>query len=339
MANTLEKETYLVRSALESPSKHFVYEKSIDENYRKFFKYVTQDQQLLAFAMDNCCMTSDCYILYAIAHLGVADKESISLFLEALATKYPELNVVYKKARDGIKDRLRALANMGFIFRYQYDVNVKQGAAMVEDTVGLFTLVDTGYDIVKQRLQKRLVVNSAIQYKPMSELIGWAAAAYVGASIASASTGFVDYLERVLRTKQLGAVYMPAEVKTCVDGVNYYTAVVSSYLYRNEMAQTENDFAEYCAFKINTIKNYICCRTTKGVPVVVVTVADNADLMEITSLIYKTGILNPYLEQVYFTGEGIVKERNNMKHSFLRMVIDTNEEMGYKLIYSAAPFI
>ncbi len=339
MANTLEKETYLVRSALESPSRHFVYEKCIDVGYRKFFKYIPQDQQLLAFAMDNCCMTSDCYILYAIAHLGVADKESISLFLEALSTKYPELNLVYKKARDGIIDRLRVLANMGYIFRFQYDVKIKQGNAMVEDTVGLFTLVDNGYDIVKQRLQKRLVVNSAIQYKPMSELIGWAAAAYVGASIASACDGFVDYLERVLRTKQLGAVYMPAEIKTCVKGVNYYISVVSSYLYRNEIAQTEHDFEEYCAFKINTIKNYICCRTTKGIPVVVVTVADNADLMEITSLIYSTGILSPYLEQVYFTGEGILKERSSVKNAFLRMVIDPNEELGYKLVYNAAPFI
>jgi len=338
--NEVNKKTYLVRRDLESPVRGFVYDEKIDNAYTKHFKYVPEDRRLLSFALDNVSMTSDCYLLYAVAHMGVADKDSISLFLQALSNKYPALNIVYEKTPDAIEGRLRLLAKMGYLFCFRYMKTVVVNGIASDNMISLYTVVAGAYDVVKQRLQKRLNINAAIQYKPIGELIGWASAAYTGACIAISSNHFVDFLERVLRTKQLGAFYFPVELKTVVEEVPYYIAVMSSYLYRDDKIHTETDYAQNCAFKINAIKNYLSCRTQKGVAIVVVTVADNDDLMEISSLIYKSEILKPYLEQIYFTGEGVLKERaGNAAECFLQMRIDYEEEIGYRFEYTPPVFL
>jgi len=340
--NELDKITYLLRRDMDSGNKSFVYNADVETVYEKYYRYVTADQRLLSFALDYACMVSDCYIMYAIAHMGVADKKSILLFLETIASKYPKLNIKYRGEKGEFEQRLRALCRYGFLFRFLYTVDgKKENGEFGENAICLYTLVESGYEVVNQRLQKRVAKNGAIQFKPMSELIGWASAAYVGACIArSSGKHFVDFLDRVLRTKQLGAVYLPVELKTNVDGAVYYIAVVSSYLQHNEISQTEEDYAEYCAFKINTIKNYLYCRTTKGTSIVVVTVENNADLMDISSLIYSTGILTPYLDRVYFTGEGILKQRgDDASKAFLRMYLDEKEEIGYGFEYAVPVFI
>lgn len=336
----LEKRSYMLRRDLESRKRGFVYDNNVEQTYTKHYKYTSTDQRLLSFALDNTCMNSDVYILYAIAHMGVADKEGISMFLKALASHYPALNIVYEKTKDALESRLYTLVKIGYLFSYRYTIKSVINGVEAENVISLYTLIESGYDVVKQRLQKRLTVNTAIQYKTMNELIGWASAAYVGSCIAKSSRGFVNYLERVLRTKQLGSFYFPMELKTQVGENAYYVAIMSSYLYHNVMTQTRNDYEEFCAFKINALKNYLYCRTQKGTAITVVAVADNDDLMEISSLIYNTGLLNSYLDQIYFTGEGILKERDgDASHAFLRMRLDYEEDIGYRFEYSEPIFL
>lgn len=338
MNKELAKETYTKRVQLDNKACRFVYNEEIEMTYARYFNYTDPDTKLLSLAKDEAGIISDCYILYAIAHLGVCDKNTISMFLEALQKIEPSLNIISGKNEYGIGERLRLLEKRGYIFKLKYNVD-NHGIDVPDSTdmVSFFTTTESGYELVKQRLQKRLTINKLIQAKPINELIGWAAAAMVGAYIACHSR-FEDYLERVLRTKQLGSVYLPCELKVNAYGEKYYIALVSAFLYRNKHSQTENDFNEYCAYKLNVMKNYLACRTQKGQAVVVCAVADNADLNKMVGLIYQTDILGPYLEQIYFTGEGIIKSFENPIDCFLQMRLTDTEE-GYEIMSAKPAFL
>lgn len=319
-----------ITQSLESNRRVLLCNDDIIVSHKKIFKYVRDDERLISFSQDKTAMYSDCYILYAIAFMGVCTKDSISLFLRALAVKYPELAIVYEKSKDSMEGRLHNLTNLGYVFEYRYTIDAAGDQGDVKSqAVTLYTIVDAGFHIVRQRLQKKLSINTAIQYKPLDELISWASAAYVGANIAQ-SKGFVDYLERVLRTKQLGSVYLPFEVKTVVDNTAYYIAVISSFLQKNVLIQTDSDYMEFCTFKLNVIKNYLATRTQKGIAVVCVAVRDTEDLNEIGKLISKVPSLGQYIGQIFFSGEGPIKEHSgDASKSFLRIVIDSGSEGGY----------
>ena len=338
MTEEMLKKTYLVRKGLDRENRHFVYTDDIEQTYTKVFNYVSADVKMLDFAREEIGMISDCYILYAVAHLGVAEVDTIMCFLKALCKKYPDLSIICDD-KNVIRDRLRLLHRKGYLFKHRYNtVNTTKGEEQKE-TVSLYSLSEDANNLVKQRLQKRVSMNSLIQMKPIKELIGWSCAGLVGSMIASNSVGFENYLERVLRTKQLGTVYMPCELKI-VDGEDsYYIAVVSSYLGINKQYQTDMDYAEWCAFKINTIKNYLNCRTTKGVSYVVVAVEDNADLNEITQMIHNSRFLEEYYERILFTGEGAVRDFLPVKDAFLSMRKESSSERGYELIQCDVPFI
>ncbi len=338
MTEELMKKTYLIRKSIDSGNRHFVYSEEVETGYVKIFNYVNSDMKLLEFARDSYGMISDCFILYAVGHMGVAEVDSILTFLRALAKKNPDLNINCT-SKESIKDRLRLLQKKGYLFKHRYEVLANNGDSVGKDVVAIYSLSEDAYQLVKQRLQKRLSINSAIQMKPMKELIGWACAGLVGSAIANAGSGFDGYLERVLRTKQLGAVYLPCELKVITGGTAYYIAVMSSYLGIEKSYQTESDYAEVCAFKINTIRNYLYCRTTKGVAVVVVAVADNTDLNEIAYRIYNAGNMDDYYGQIYFTGEGAVNSGLGMEHVFLQMKKNEDSERGYDIQYVKPPFM
>lgn len=336
----MEKKSYLLRSALESPARKFICDSAVLNSVEKRYHYVSEDRRLLAFANDTACMNSDCFILYAVAHMGVADKQSISDFLKALSMKNPALSIVYEKTRDSLESRLRTLFKLGFLFCYSYKVTNEVNGKTEENTISLYTLGESGRDVARQRLQRPIAYNGAIQYKQLSEIVGWASASRVGSSIAANSSWFVDYLDRVLRTKQIGTYYFPMEMKFRKDDVAYYVAVIESYLGFDDKIHTKESYAERCVSKINAIKNYLHCRTTKGVSVVVVAVEDNADLMELSNLIYRSEILNPYLDRVLFTGEMVADSYDNeSKRWFLQMCLDSSEDMGYRFECVEAAFL
>lgn len=338
MTNEQAKNTYLVRRDLDCENRHFVYTDNVNREHVKVFNYVNSDAKLLEFARDSFGMISDCYIMYAIAHLGVAEKETILLFLQAVHLRNPQLNIVCEE-KGVLTERLRVLSNMGYVFKHRYEVIADHGMGPVKELVTLYSLSEDAYNMVKQKLQKRININAAIQMKPIKELIGWACAGYVGSMIAKSSTGFSGFLERVLRTKQLGSAYMPCELKTQVGEEVYYISVLSSYFGIDPSYQTKRDYDECCAFKVNMIRNYLCCRTTKGLSVVVVAVADNADLNEITYCIHNTGALVEFYGRIYFTGEGVLRFVSDVENAFLQMYCDEESERGYDIRQVKAPFI
>ena len=175
MTEELMKKTYLIRKSIDSGNRHFVYSEEVETGYVKIFNYVNSDMKLLEFARDSYGMISDCFILYAVGHMGVAEVDSILTFLRALAKKNPDLNINCT-SKESIKDRLRLLQKKGYLFKHRYEVLANNGDSVGKDVVAIYSLSEDAYQLVKQRLQKRLSINSAIQMKPMKELIGWACA-------------------------------------------------------------------------------------------------------------------------------------------------------------------
>lgn len=339
MAEDTIKKTYLVRSALDSGSRRFRYDSQYAEGHVKNFVRTTMDSKIASFAQDTMLMYSDCFIMYAIGVLGVADIPTICLFLKALKAKNTELQIADTDTGT-VKERLRVMMSAGITFRYRYSVVVEDSVPGGDKLgISLYSLSEDSYQILNQRLQKRVTVNMAIQTKPMKELIGWAAAAYAGSMIANETYNFDSYQSRVLRTKQLGVFYFPCELKMSGPDCMYYVAVMSSYLGINKAYQTEDDYNDWVAFKLNMVRNYINCRTEKGVAVVVVTVENNADLNSFVRYMVQAGMLGGISERVYFTGEGILNmESLSVEERFLQ-VVPSMKEAGYDIVQTNAPFL
>lgn len=338
MTEELLKKTYLIRKGLDRDNRHFIYTGEIEQTYTKVYNYVSADVKMLDFAREEIGMISDCYILYAVAHLGVAEIDAILRFLRALSKKYPDLSIICDD-KNVVRDRLRLLHKKGYLFKHRYNVVSTTSGERQRETVSIYSLSEDANNLVKQRLQKRVSMNALIQMKPIKELIGWASAGLVGSIIASSCDGFENFLERVLRTKQLGAVYMPCELKVVKDATSYYIGVISSYCGINKQYQTDTDYAEWCAFKINTIKNYLYCRTTKGVAMVVVVVEDNTDLNEFTQMIHNSRFLEEYYDRILFTGEGAIRDYLATEESFLAMHKNSASERGFELMQGNVPFM
>ncbi len=339
MTNEQLKKTVYVRELLDAANRrHYWVDENARMTYKKKYVDVDSNKQLYSFATDNYGMTSDCYILYALCHLGVADNKTIYKFLCNLADKYKELQISVESEKVVI-ERMRVLHKMGFVCRFIYDAPKGDAKDVIPETVALFTASSRANDLVRQALRLVLPENKFVEAKNIAEIAGWACGARVGVEIAGAATKFVDYLQRYLKTKQLGSAFFPCEVLTEVDGIKYYTAILDCYIGMDKGVQTPRMYAEYCGRKIDTIKNYINCRTNKGVASVVVAVRDNSDLNEIASLIAQSGTLSGLLENVYFTGEGPMISGLNIKDCFLQMEETTLSERGYNIFQSEPKFL
>lgn len=322
--------------ALDIPERHLLAAENVKESVKKEFRYVNSDMKLLEIAQSDVGFISDCFILYAVCHFGVATRENIQLFLEALHKKFPDLSI----SQDGLEMRLRKLYKSGYIFRISYILPVQNE----KKEVCLYTPSEDAHNLVQQTLQKKVPLNCMIQAKPITELIGWACAAYAGACIAQ-NSAFLEFTERTLHTKQIGSVYLPSEIKTRVDGEFYYVGVIASFTrHFDSTYQTPLDYEKNCVRKVNIINNYLNCRTQKGTAVVVAVVEDKEDLRRLTSHIYaaykKTGLFRNALQRIFFTGEGILREHlGNALHAFLGMKEDPEKESGYVLTAVSADFL
>ena len=331
------KKTWVLRTHLDDVAgRRFLITDNIRENHRKRYMKTNESEQLYSFATEYYGMTSDCYILYALCVLGVADMDTIRGFLTALAAKYPELRVSCE-SKAVIMERIRKMYKMGLVCKVMYDIEAEEG--MNSECVSLCIAAPYANELVRQALSLVIPVNKGIELKRIDELAGWASGARIGVEIAN-NCNFVDYLHRYLRTKQIGTFYFPCELLVNADDVNYYIAVMVSYLRMDKEVQTPRMYAEMCAHRVNMIKNYLNCRTTKGVPIVVVAVRDNEDLNKITTYIHESNSMTGYYGNIYFTGEGIINHEGvDFKNSFLQMVIDSESEAGYEITHAEPIFV
>ena len=138
----------------------------------------------------------------------------------------------------------------------------------------------------------------------------------------------------------MGALFFSCEWKAVVNDVRYYVAFMPSYLEYDKSYMTERDYDSVCANVLNMIRNYLNCRTQKGVPCVVITVRDNNDLNNLAFNIMASGAMDAMLDNIFFTGEGILKAPGcDGKRAFLKIVKDSSRSEGYDICAAEVPFL
>ena len=290
---------------LDAGERIYVYNSKVVDSYDKRYNHVGEEERLMMYVKEFLLSSySDAFILYAIAHMGVATKESISNFLYALSQKEKQLTIVSENSKDVLQSRIRQLSRAGFLFTHLYEVG--------DANIALYAVTDVAFTIMRQRLQKvSMSVNLAFQYKPLHELIGWACAANVGSILAN-HVEFSCYLERVLRTKQISSAFLPFEMKAKnkATGGDYYIATLDAFLYQDPLMNTQEDYDDKVLYKLNVIKNYVRVRSVKpgDESYVVVVVRDMADLIAICDFMQNFDHFNDLYSRIYFTGEGILKK-------------------------------
>lgn len=311
------KKTLQIRKNIDSKGVEYSWNEDVEASFNKIYYYTEPAMRLWKFAKEETGSISDCFILYAIANLGVCDYETIQMFLGNLKSRHSGLHIMdpYDKS---LKLRLAALKKQGYVFAFSYRTAAGEKS--------LYTIDKDGNEFVSMKLSKKLPYNSWMQAKQPPEMLGWAATTYVAVK-SSFDSNFVNYLDGVFRNKFIGTYYLPAEIKYAVKNIPIYVAYMEAYLILNKKTMTEDDFNEVCVRKINTIRNYLMNRSTKGPAYCVVVVQDNEDLLKMAELIVKTEILLERLDHIYFTGAGAMQEvdSSHLSDGFLKMVYEDDK--------------
>lgn len=333
-----EKDGLKLRLALNGTARVFYYSDETEASIEESFKYLPHDVKLVRFAEGSVGVISDCFILYAVAMLGASTPEVICTFLRVLQKKYKELLVPDMTSPDAILRRLTALAGCGFVYKHRYKVptTLYYYGEMTDITVALYSIADDGVNLVNQKLKKKVTTNQWFQAKPISELIGWGAASYVGVTFADLSGQmFRDFEQGVYRTRSAGTVLMPAAVKVDLKNKDHPGCVgfIPAFLHRSRDYQTDSDYEAFCYRFANNVSQYLYyCDSHKRYGRAVVVVQDNDDLVNAAFWIHKSGSLEGNLDRVFFTGESAFRGAKSLKEKFLMMRKDDSAEGGFVIV-------
>lgn len=327
--NDKVQEGIRIRQALNDPARHFRISDDVISSYDKHYSYIQHDLKLLRFSKDEIGAVSDCFILYAIARMGCADCAAIQNFLRALQKRHPGLSIADVENKDIVRKRLLSLTNNGFLFKHQYEVMCAYKDGTRANAVTLYTIDKDSQTFMNQKLSSRVPINAWVNAKPLSELIGWAAASCAGAKVANSSS-FLEYKDGIFRSRSIGTAWVAMEVKTGKEEHAVYAAFIPAFLHFVSSYQTKDAFQDYCIYRINVIRNYFLFRDARNADSrMVVVVEDNADLMDFARLIVSTGVLLPELDRIYFTGEGALLNKTDISECFLRMSVDGANKIDF----------
>lgn len=312
-----------LKTQLNSGIRRYVCSEKMKDTLEKEFKYLEQDIKLKRFAADEIGMVSDCYLLYAVACLGVADIESIAMFDTAVYGTDAGLHIMDVNNSDYLRNRLEALMINGLLFKMKYVIDTFDEDGNPRVTHNSFYIIEKdGLTFMNRVLSKRVVGQSWLVASNPYELIGNCAAGYV-AGMLSRGGKFLEFKQGIFSTKAIGTVFIPSIVKLELsNGEPIYVGVIDAFLHRYEITQTKGDYEDRCIFKVNTIKQYLYHRDSRdNYAAVVVTVEDNKDLNEIAYWIGRVGNLSDDYDRIFFTGEGIFRHNDikKKKKLFLKM--------------------
>ena len=173
---SMKKRAIAIRNSLQEGTKHYFYNDQVVMSYSKNFQALNHDVKLLRFAEDSIGAVSDCYILYSVAMMGVADLDGIRLFLNALRSNNKGLLIQDSEDRDLLRRRLRTLYQNGFLFKHTYTIpTVDYYGEERTDNISMYSITKDGHSLMNQKLSKRLMVNEWLMAKPLVELISWTA--------------------------------------------------------------------------------------------------------------------------------------------------------------------
>ena len=303
----------------------FVSPGQVELSWDRNYQYCDEDRRILKLVEDEFGVLSDMHILYAIAFLGASTMESIAMFLTCKKKRTPSLELPDVNFDGVLRNRIRAMAAAGLIYSTSYKYTDVSNGVGSNVAVTLYSVTDSAYQLINQVMQTKLVPNIGFIYKHISEMMGWASGSYIGAKVALAcGESFNKFLDRELKTKQMGVFFYPCEFKTVNKNGMFYVATMFSFMERVPALHSEDDFNEICARKINFVKNYLACRTQKGTSVVIVVVRDSLDLERVAKYLYRFG--EEYLDRIYFTGEGVFRYSNDetLNNKFVKVICTEN---------------
>ncbi|WP_026653359.1 hypothetical protein [Butyrivibrio proteoclasticus] len=328
-----KQKSVLMRQQLNGGNRVYVCQDKLRETLDREYHYLDSDLKLKRFAADELGFVSDCHLLYAVANLGVADTDAITMFNKALHRTAPELHIMDVNNSDNVRSRLHALMTSGFLFKITYEVDTFDADNKPRLThMSLYTCAQDGIYHMNQVLGKRMVHQNWIQAKNPYEIVGLAASGYVASKMALADT-FCEFKQGIFQTKAIGTCFIPAILKFKYEnGEPVHVGVIDAYLNRYEIAQSKGDHEDRCIYKVNLIKQFLYSRDMKNtVGRAVVVVENNADLVEMADWIMRLDNLGDDLDRVYFTGEGVHKAGNETSDCFLRIKKAKNKQ-GYDLV-------
>ena len=311
-----------IRKQLNSDSRHFKWDDDVKNSWEKNYNRLERDVKLLRFAEDTMGAISDCFLLYAVACLGVADTDSVRMFLRAMRDNSAGVTIMDIDNLDYVRERMKALVHLGFLFRFNYTVYAHDTKGKLnENGIKLFTIEPEGQNFMNQKLAKRTVVQDWYQAKPQYEIIGWAASSYVQGRIAN-SGRYIEAKQGLFATKAIGQVFIPGILRMGVGKGDDVADIgfLSAFLYKGEGIMTENDYKRRCAYLVNVIKQFFYNRDSKKhIARMVIVVENNADLVEMATWIEKVGNLTEDYDRIYFTGEGAMRYVADIRGAFLQM--------------------
>lgn len=332
-------ETVHIREQLNNDVRHYKYIEEAEESWAKEIHYMEHDVKLLAFARNELDAISDCYLIYAVACLGVTEAEGIKLFLSAIKKSTAGVTIMDVDNNDYLRGRLKYLTRLGMFFRFKYTVHVENKGEMKENIITLYTVLNDAQTFMNKKLAKNLAINDWIQAKPIYELMGWASAAYAAGKIAQ-SDKFIEFDQGVFATKAIGTRFIPSIVKLRYQEDDVvYVGVIGAFLHRLKGGQSERDYEKNCSKLVAVIKQFLYSRDVNGhYGRVVMVVEDNGDLNEMAEWIHKSQNLEEDYDRIYFTGEGALKTIPDLGRSFLVMKKEDTKN-GYSFVPKVPDFI
>ncbi len=345
---TKKQEAARIRTALNEGERFFSWNEKVGETYDVDISYISSDLKLLKFAQGEMGTISDCYLLYAVAVMGVADLESIRLYLYALHNLHKDLSIsdMSEESTDVVRERLVKLYRAGFLCRHAYTTLIPDNkGGLKESDVVLYTIPKNAQSFINQKLVKSTSIQEWIHAKPVFVLEGWAACSYLAARIAQ-NPGFVKMSQGIFKTSRIGVNNIANVVKMknpAEDGQFIYVGFMYSYLHYVTSFQTEEDYKDNCLWLMKRFKQFLFSQDSKKHVVRLVVLAeDNYDLMELSRLIIASEFLAGDYDRIYFTGEGVLrllkKSDVDFKGCFLR-IKKTRTKEGFDLIPDDPDFL
>ncbi len=337
----VRKDAVRLRQQLSTGARHYIYSPEARDNCAKTLVYIEPDIKYMKFARDVMGAISDCYILFAVTYLGVADLDSIRMFLYTLKAHNGDLYIMDASNSDNVRARLKNLVGLGFLFKitYKADTFDRQGNP-VRDNVSLYMIEADGQKFMEQKLGKKAAFHKWLVAKPMFELIGWASASYAACRVASAGR-FIEFKQGVFQTKISGITFMPSIIRLKMAGGkdDVHVGFFPAFFHHDRSIMTDNDYADYCIRLFNTIKQYLYFNDSKERYCrVVIVVEDNADLVELTGWFKKISNLDGDLDRIFLIGEGILKINEDFRDKFICLKKTAGQE-NYSYLPASPDFL
>ena len=325
LSNECLKRALFIRKELSSEQRRYSISQEIMDSLQKSYKPFSKDLKYTYLAEDSIGTLTDCYIMYAIAVLRIAEIETLQRFLTCLIKRNPHLVILDPNEYESFKRRLKTLHNCGMLFKHMYrkKINGKEDCP-----VTLYSLDSETQELMNQALSMRTKNYPWLQVKPIIELLGMASCSTVTVALMQ-EKGFLKYLPAIYKTRDIGTFILPSELQFQKESQLFNVGIIPSYLYHLETVQALDAYLENCLFRIKMISNFlfIAEKQYNSCSRVVCVVESNDDLMnickKILNLILANSVPESILQNIYFVGE-YLGEMN-----FLQMYISSDKECDF----------